>query len=69
MATIGQNLQSPESGWRRYDDTDSRIRYIGTGWTKLSNGDGTTFNGGANHILLIQAIDYHLDFMGQNKEL
>lgn len=27
MATIGQALTSPEPGWRRYDDTDSRIKY------------------------------------------
>ncbi|KPU43036.1 hypothetical protein OXPF_34680 [Oxobacter pfennigii] len=36
-ATIGQQLTSPEAGWRRYDDTDSRIQYIGTGWTLGSN--------------------------------
>jgi hypothetical protein len=30
MATIGQALTAPESGWRRYDDTDSRILYTGT---------------------------------------
>lgn len=36
MATIGQQLLSPESGWRRYDDSDSRIIY-GSGWTLGSN--------------------------------
>ncbi|NFC72970.1 cell adhesion protein [Clostridium botulinum] len=29
MAQIGQQLLQPESGWRRYDDTDSNISYIG----------------------------------------
>lgn len=29
-ATIGQPLTSPEDGWRRYDDNDSRISYTGT---------------------------------------
>ena len=29
MATVGQQLLTPESGWRRYDDTDSRINYVG----------------------------------------
>ncbi|NFH40645.1 cell adhesion protein [Clostridium sporogenes] len=28
MATIGQQLLKPESGWKRYDDTDSNISYI-----------------------------------------
>ncbi|WP_434305479.1 SPRY domain-containing protein [Clostridium botulinum] len=27
MATIGQQLLQPESGWKRYDDTDSNISY------------------------------------------
>lgn len=27
MATIGQSLTTPESGWRRYDEKDSRIGY------------------------------------------
>jgi hypothetical protein len=27
MATVGQTLPAPEEGWRRYDDTDSRIKY------------------------------------------
>jgi hypothetical protein len=32
MATVGQPLTKPEEGWRRYDDTDSNITYVGT-WT------------------------------------
>ncbi|QLY78054.1 Ig-like domain-containing protein [Clostridium intestinale] len=28
-ATVGQQLTSPESGWRRYDDTDSKINRLG----------------------------------------
>jgi hypothetical protein len=38
MATVGQQLTSPETGWRRYDDTDSRILYKGN-WT-ISNMSG-----------------------------
>ncbi|OXS65738.1 hypothetical protein B1B04_24845 [Lysinibacillus sp. KCTC 33748] len=30
MATIGQSLPNPESGWRRYDDTVGSIDYTGT---------------------------------------
>lgn len=29
-ATIGQSLASPEAGWKRFDDTDSRIMLNGT---------------------------------------
>ncbi|MCJ8172588.1 cell adhesion protein [Clostridium botulinum] len=29
MATIGEQLLQTESGWKRYDDTDSNITYIG----------------------------------------
>ncbi|MGM1044906.1 MAG: hypothetical protein ACQEXX_02030 [Bacillota bacterium] len=29
MATIGQTLTAPESGWKRYDDTDNGIMYNG----------------------------------------
>ncbi|ERK30185.1 Ig-like domain-containing protein [Clostridium intestinale] len=28
-ATVGQQLTAPEAGWRRYDDTDARFKYIG----------------------------------------
>ena len=28
-ATVGQQLTSPESGWTRYDDTNSNIKYSG----------------------------------------
>lgn len=42
MATIGQQLLQPESGWKRYDDTDSNISYVGTkqivSGSKYSNG-------------------------------
>lgn len=30
MATIGQTLTSPESGWKRYDDKNSALKYTGT---------------------------------------
>lgn len=29
MATVGQQLTTPEAGWKRYDDTDSRLIYQG----------------------------------------
>lgn len=36
MATVGQPLLTPESGWKRYNDTDGRIKYNGT-WTSDNN--------------------------------
>jgi hypothetical protein len=32
MATVGQVLSAPESGWERYDNTDPNITYVGSGW-------------------------------------
>lgn len=32
MATIGDQLLQPEVGWKRYDDRDSRILFIGSNW-------------------------------------
>ncbi|MCE5169642.1 hypothetical protein LQV63_09985 [Paenibacillus profundus] len=37
MAIFGQVLASPESGWKRYDDSDSNIIYEGSGWERYSN--------------------------------
>lgn len=45
MATVGQQLTSPEAGWRRYDDTDPFIRYVGN-WGKWVN--PTPYNGSVN---------------------
>lgn len=41
-ATVGQQLTAPESGWKRLDDSDTKIRYEGT-WEVL------TFNGNYNN--------------------
>lgn len=35
MAIVGEVLTAPEEGWKRYDDTDSRIQFIGL-WTTSS---------------------------------
>ncbi|WML35361.1 Ig-like domain-containing protein [Clostridium sp. OS1-26] len=32
-ATVGQRLTAPESGWRRFENIDKNISYIGSGWT------------------------------------
>lgn len=51
MATIGQTLTAPESGWRRYDDTDSRIKYTGAWsyYTNYTSANNSTIH--ANHSL------------------
>ena len=36
MATIGQALTAPEAGWKRYDDTDVNITYVGS-WLRTQN--------------------------------
>ncbi|EKS4344987.1 hypothetical protein QB607_002990 [Clostridium botulinum] len=47
MATIGQQLLQPENGWKRYDDTDSNISYVGD-WVKGSN---SIFYGGSYNTI------------------
>ena len=36
MATIGEQLLTPQDGYKRYDDTDSKIKYGGSGWSPRS---------------------------------
>ncbi|HBJ2623477.1 TPA: Ig-like domain-containing protein [Clostridium botulinum] len=31
-ATVGQQLTQPEDGWKRYDENNINIKYIGNGW-------------------------------------
>lgn len=42
-ATIGQSVLTPESGWQRYDDTYSGIKYVGS-WTTATT-DPSTYKG------------------------
>jgi hypothetical protein len=39
MATIGQQLTSPEAGWKRYDDTHPAFNYYSTNLTPYSGTD------------------------------
>lgn len=65
MATIGQPLTAPEAGWRRYDDVDSRIIYIGK-WNAVSKtGTGTwknTYHGVDTSVAQEASIKFN--FMG-----
>lgn len=49
MATVGQQLTAPESGWRRYDDTDSRILYAGSKWV-INTNNPQAYKGGDRYI-------------------
>jgi hypothetical protein len=47
MATVGQQLTSPESGWKRYDNMHPAIKYVGNSWThnnSYPNGYNNTFS-------------------------
>ncbi|OPH47579.1 hypothetical protein BC351_10325 [Paenibacillus ferrarius] len=36
MATVGQTLSAPETGWKRYEETDSSFTYAGASWQSNS---------------------------------
>ncbi|MCC0635246.1 MULTISPECIES: hypothetical protein [unclassified Clostridioides] len=42
MASVGSTLPEPEQGWKRYDNTDSRIKYVNK-WT-INNNAPTAYN-------------------------
>ncbi|OOM82616.1 bacterial Ig-like domain protein [Clostridium puniceum] len=42
-ATVGQQLTSPEAGWRRIDSADSKIKY--NGFTQRTTGVSSAYNG------------------------
>ena len=59
MANIKEQLLVPESGWKRYNDTDSNIVYNGTGWTcpkgstHYNNDCALTQTPGENYVLYV----------------
>ncbi|WML33349.1 Ig-like domain-containing protein [Clostridium sp. OS1-26] len=42
-AKVGDEIIHPEKGWKRYDDTDGNIKYIGNGWQVGGNVDPIHF--------------------------
>ncbi|AGF57396.1 putative repeat protein (TIGR01451 family) [Clostridium saccharoperbutylacetonicum] len=66
-ATIGQSLTAPESGWRRYDDTDSKIQYIGTWHTSL--GTNYYYGGTMNYSLKSENANSSAQFSFYGNEL
>jgi hypothetical protein len=49
MATVGQQLTAPEAGWKRYDDTDKNISYIGNWISVPSSPVGAAYSGSYIH--------------------
>lgn len=63
MATVGQQLTTPEAGWRRYDDTDSRIIYGGTQWESFAY-DGS-YEGSTHYTTIANDTGYFIfEFYG-----
>ena len=71
MTNIKEQLLQPETGWKRYDDTDSNIVYNGTGWRQspgvahYNNSCILTQTPGENYVLYVYTSririisDYH----------
>lgn len=55
MATIGQQLATPETGWRRYDDTDSRFLYSSN---LTHSSGGAWYNGTFHQAVGVGSIDF-----------
>lgn len=60
MATVGQQLTAPETGWKRYDDGDPSVKYFGT-FIRESNVN--FYNGFSNYAT---SVDFKIkfDFIG-----
>ncbi|MBP2633993.1 MAG: hypothetical protein H6Q70_4621 [Firmicutes bacterium] len=72
MATVGEKLTAPETGWTRYDDTDSNISYSATWsyaedslyynghrYSTTKKGDQVKFNFMGTKLRIIGAYNYH----------
>jgi hypothetical protein len=60
MATIGQQLTAPETGWKRYDDRSPQFKYLGT-WSEISNASAT---GGYYKDTIDQSAEISFKFIG-----
>ncbi|SFJ65954.1 F5/8 type C domain-containing protein [Paenibacillus sp. UNC496MF] len=47
FALIGGALTGPESGWKRIEDSDPSIRYMGAGWS--ADDPNSAYSGGGRH--------------------
>ncbi|WP_405158931.1 hypothetical protein [Paenibacillus sp. FSL H8-0283] len=61
VAQVGQRLFAPEPGWKRYDNSNSAIKYEGVGWISAT-GDSNTYAGTAHYIPLNGASSNSIKF-------
>ena len=68
MATVGEQLTAPESGWKRYDDRNTNITYIGTAWaTDSVSGEydtTATYIPQGTSVAIINASSVRFNFTG-----
>lgn len=60
MAKIGEQLLQPESGWKRIDDSNTNIEYVG-GWRTTNN---SSYNNGQSHYTIESAAKMRFGFTG-----
>ncbi|WKL00829.1 hypothetical protein Q0F98_28385 [Paenibacillus amylolyticus] len=60
MATVGDQLLNPESGWQRVDDANKSIKYNGN-WLSVT-GDPNTYAGTAHYFTLSGATTNSIEF-------
>jgi hypothetical protein len=48
-ASLGQSLRSPDAGWKRFDDNDSKFSYTGE-WVTNNTGSAAWYGGGVKVI-------------------
>lgn len=60
-AKVGDQLTSPEIGWKRYNDNNSNISYIGHGWGTQSE---SGYYKSAKHLSEYKGDIYRFDFTG-----
>ena len=61
-ATVGQRLTAPESGWRRFENIDKNISYIGSGWTSYF--DASESGGNVNYTTNSIGASVRFNFTG-----
>ncbi|AQR95206.1 Ig-like domain-containing protein [Clostridium saccharoperbutylacetonicum] len=61
-AVVGKQLTAPEIGWKRYDDTNSNISYIGSGWTEYSA--STEYKNGTAYTNMPNGASVKFNFTG-----
>lgn len=69
MATIGQSITAPESGWRRYDDLDTNVRYFVSKETVGASGSYLGNYTQINSPYIVGSTFYKFNFTGDKIRL